>query len=486
MLIATPVESGPLMSLNRLIARDLAVLYLVIGLLGVLPLVLLTPPFQVPDEHQHFFRAYQISELGLRGEVLSGKAGALLPSSLAELVERFLGSRELHSWRKVVSSPLGETLRAISIPLDPSRREFVNFSGAAFYSPLPYLPQAAAIAAGRELGFGPLGLLYAARLANGLAALLFVTFALRVLPIGSMMLFVAGLLPTVLYSFASASPDAATIASAFLFTAIAMRARFLGNWTGKDIILASLLGCVFCSLKPVYAPLLVMGLPAMFESGSAKNVIKAHVAIVASVLSVILLWFLYSSNAFVMIANGANVSEQLRGIMRHPGAFAAAILNTVRLNDWLWLPGIIGYLGWHTIKLPAVMYFMPVTAGLACLPLSEPNTPRTSLLETAWQAILLGSSCLLIFVATYLLWTPVGLDTIEGIQGRYFVPLAGLAAVMLSAMVPPISLNKSWLTLAVLLVMAAEVLFTTIVIANTYEVFCDCQYLRGTLKNQGG
>ena len=29
----------------------------------------------------------------------------------------------------------------------------------------------------------------------------------------------------------------------------------------------------------------------------------------------------------------------------------------------------------------------------------------------------------LIFVALYLTWTPVGMDRIDGIQGRYFIPL---------------------------------------------------------------
>jgi hypothetical protein len=36
-------------------------------LLAALPLVVLTPPFQVPDEPQHFARPFQLSEGRLRG-----------------------------------------------------------------------------------------------------------------------------------------------------------------------------------------------------------------------------------------------------------------------------------------------------------------------------------------------------------------------------------------------------------------------------------
>src|SRR5689334_2713329 len=63
---------------SGILVTDGAVPYFVCGALGVLPLVFLTPPFQVPDEQYHFYRAYQISELSLRGEVRDNLAGAFL------------------------------------------------------------------------------------------------------------------------------------------------------------------------------------------------------------------------------------------------------------------------------------------------------------------------------------------------------------------------------------------------------------------------
>jgi len=63
-----------------------AVICFLLGLLGALPLVVLTPPFQVPDESQHFLRAYQLSELRMRAIVQGGETKAMLPSSLIELI----------------------------------------------------------------------------------------------------------------------------------------------------------------------------------------------------------------------------------------------------------------------------------------------------------------------------------------------------------------------------------------------------------------
>ncbi|WP_158930665.1 DUF2142 domain-containing protein [Acidisphaera sp. S103] len=443
-----------------------------LGLIGVLPLVFLTPPFQVPDEQQHFYRAYQLSELDLRGVVRDGAAGAVLPSSLPELADRFLGTRAIHTDRPVRPTPLRETLKMLAKPLDPTRREFVDFSGAAFYSPLPYLPQAVAIAVGRGLGLGPLGLLYAARLVNGLAALLVAAAALRALPVGNMLLLVFGLLPMAVYEFASASPDAAMISAAFLFTATAMRARFRGRWTWKQVLLACVAGCVFCPLKPVYAPLLVMGLPGVFRRRAAGHVIAVHAVLIATVLGATGLWLAYISSTLVLPVPGASLSQQFAGIVAHPNVFAGTVLNTIEVNGLFYMYGTIGILGWLRIPLPETMYLLPMIAVLMCVMLRHPITPRIGPAEALWQTLLLGTSALLVLIALYLYWTPVGEHVISGVQGRYFLPLAGLAAVTLGAAVPPRPRTLGpLLELVVVLTVATEVVWTSIVVVQAYKVF---------------
>jgi hypothetical protein len=90
----------------------------------------------VPDENQHFYRAYELSELRVRGVVRDGASGAILPSSLIELTDRFLGSRALWPEKPIMAQPLRHTWLALDEPLDPDRREFV-ITSTAHYSPLP-------------------------------------------------------------------------------------------------------------------------------------------------------------------------------------------------------------------------------------------------------------------------------------------------------------------------------------------------------------
>ena len=71
-----------------------ATLMLILGAIGSIPLVLLTPPFQVPDEVQHFYRAFQLSDLRIRAEVQNGISGGTLPDSLPELVKSSVYTRD--------------------------------------------------------------------------------------------------------------------------------------------------------------------------------------------------------------------------------------------------------------------------------------------------------------------------------------------------------------------------------------------------------
>ena len=103
-----------------------ALICFLLGLLGALPLVALTPPFQVPDESQHFLRAYQLSELRIGAIVQDGETKAMLPSSLIELIERFLGTRAVLAPRPITAQPLQQTWMALDWPLEPRRRELVS------------------------------------------------------------------------------------------------------------------------------------------------------------------------------------------------------------------------------------------------------------------------------------------------------------------------------------------------------------------------
>jgi hypothetical protein len=65
--------------------------YALIALLIGFLYLLITPPFQVPDEPNHFFRCYQISEGHLLPERLESQVGGEIPRSLIDTVQEVGG-----------------------------------------------------------------------------------------------------------------------------------------------------------------------------------------------------------------------------------------------------------------------------------------------------------------------------------------------------------------------------------------------------------
>jgi len=399
-------------------------------LLGALPLVILTPPFQVPDEHQHFFRAYQLSEGRARSIVTDGKAGDMLPSSLPELATSFLERLDFHIPRFVTEQPLKAELGArFNRPLDPDRREFVDFTGAAFYSPLPYLPEVAAIGVGRLIGAGPLAMFYMARLANAITTVLLLAWAIRLMPAGQRVALLIALLPMAVFLYGSLSPDSPVIAATFLFTALMTRGCLLGRWTAGEVVTSIASALVFCMLKPVYAPLLLLGLPAAFRRENRKHALAVVALVCGTALGATALWLTYASSAQVLPKPGTNVAEQLAFITGSPSGYARFLYWTL-LRRWPdYYDQTIGLLGWLNVRLPEFAYLLPLAGLVFSIPAQCSQGQRLPHHAVAWIGLLVGVSALLVLTALYLFWTPVGLDDVKGVQGRYFIPLMAPLAV---------------------------------------------------------
>lgn len=448
--------------------RDLTRLYLPVALLVVTALALLTPPFQVPDEQQHFFRAYQISEAHIRSTAQNGESGAVLPSSLIELSADFLGSRAIHTSQPVRPRPLADTLASLAHPLDPDRREFIGFTGAASYWPGAYLAQAVAIAIGRITGLGPLGLLYAARLLNAWTAVALIAAALRLIPTGRRPLVVVALLPMTLYEIASCSADAATIATSFLFTAIAASALATGQWRPASIASATAAALIFCPLKPVYAPLLLLAFPLGRKNASPSapaRSLLAHAIILAAAIGTTIAWLASSPVEAAAPFPNVDPAAQLRFLADHPFRFLHTITLTSEINALPWAEQMIGVLGWLSVHLPWPMLALPAALLLGCTLLQRSDPWRPDAPRAAWLIAIMLAGLSLILLALALLWSPVGDLVGGGAQGRYFIPLAAAGCILIDGLLPllPASLAR-----AITLLALAEAALTIRVVVRAF------------------
>lgn len=401
-------------------------LYAVVGLIFGLLLLTVTPPFQAPDEPSHFCRAYQVSRGGGRPlkNPATGEAGGYLPVSCYQVWTCFADipfntDAKALRWRFEMAAPLA---------LNPQAEQFLDFSSAAIYSPIPYLPAATGMALARWLDLPALGLLYLARLCNLLASILLIYIAIRLTPVLKWCFVIVALLPMFVFQAASLSADSLTLSLTLLFTAGLFAALFgedaSRNW--RAVILLTVIGAMLALSKPFYLPLILLVWLIRPGAGeSRRQWIWKPVLVCGATCAVLVLWsaliapYYHPGRSDVPIAPGA----QAWYVLTHPVQFIITLGVTFRQDLPVIMLSLVGWLGWMDTPLPAVVHIL-AWIFLAGVWLNDPwdqhgfTAARRMIVAAGVVACLIAIGYLL-----YLSFNAVGAPRIEGLQGRYFIPL---------------------------------------------------------------
>ena len=385
----------------------------------------------------------------LWGSASDGHIGGILPSSLPEFVKDSWGTLQLHKIPPLGSHPLVETWAELNRQLSPNRREFVNFSMVS-YSPFPYLPQAVAIASGRYIGVSPSGtdVFRPPRKCGNCCFYHLLVFESTPNFSGRCReaALVAALLPMAQFEYASLAPDAAAIATSFLFTAVALRATVRGSWSPADIIYSIISGIVFCSIKPVYAPLLATGLPAILPFGRKKTpqeifrILVVNAAIVGGVVAVAAGWLASTSYSTVIFDPDPDTKHQIIFIATHPIRYARTIVVDLVHHGIFYVMDTIGILGAWTVYLAPYVYILSIIIFILASAFPVTESPKLPHFAFLWYLGIIVTVFILVDTAIYVLSaSEEGRNTwiIFGVAGRYFLPLGALAAATFTLAISP-------------------------------------------------
>jgi uncharacterized membrane protein len=408
-------------------------LFLLIGPLLYFAYALLTPPFQTPDEHQHLFRAWQLSQFQLFGERLGNAAGGVLPGSLGDAALPEIGSLKPHLDRPLVKRPASEAFSRAT-PVAPGTHDrFYDFRGATIYSPASYAPQIIAIWIGKAGGLSVENIIRLGRMLNAALAIFLIYWALRLTPVGASALLFVALLPMTAASSASFGQDGLIIGGACLLTAAGLRNLFAREPKFSSLAISAAVAIPLALCKIFYLPLaLIGGQPFVGGKFQARR-LWPWMAASALAAALAIVWFRANAAAVVapwpgIPAAGARLAEALR----HPLEFPSVLEHTYVDHGPVLLDTLFEF-GWLNVPSGGVSAFL---CAVACgLVLIAGDTAAAGL---KWQtrAWLIGSamaSALLVSVAAWIYGTPAGMDSIFGLQGRYFIPLI---APLLIALLP--------------------------------------------------
>jgi len=421
---------------RRFASADRSFLWL--GSLGALLFLLLTPPFQVPDEPVHWFRAYQISEGRLTAIRKGASAGAMIPVSMLETRRVWQQGIAFHPEVKV---DLERARRTLALPLEPEKRRFKDTRNVSAYAPVPYLPQALGVWLGRSLGVSPIVLLYFARAANALVAFGLCLLALRLVPFGRWPFFLMLMSPIFGSLRSSASPDATTYSLAFVNLASSLAIACSPSTSGRRtcvIYVASALLLLLSKHAYLFVPL-ALGI-GLWNPAGRGLVLRLLAAAYLPGAFLVAAWLRLAADTLVPTLPGSDPFAQLRLIALDPLGYVALVLVHFASSWPAYVQGLVGALGWMDTPLPrwlAAVYWIAL-ASVTVLA-SEPRRPRP-----AQRLALLALAALgyLVVVTLIYLIMPLGAEEIRGVQSRYLVPLLPFAAFAALALRPSAALER--------------------------------------------
>lgn len=399
------------------IGRDrLALTYLVLMPLCGITLLLTLPPLQMPDELTHLLKAEAISQGDWVAHRLNAHdAGSLLPEGLVRFA--WTANNTVYPPRRPYAfvNLIGDTRARFDGPYVPA-----GYPNTAIYPPFFYFPSAVALGIARVLGAPVFFAYLCVRLAVLLTASFLGACAIAWATRARLLLALLLSLPMDMGLFVSCAQDGVQIATA------ALVAVGLGRCTtDRGLIATALLLGLVIAAKPAYLPLAFLPMTCM---SAGRH--KMRMAVVASCLAMLVplictVLFTHPAKVGFRVADHVAAPVQLMYVVRHPLHAAHILASTLRLMGWTYMRQFVGVLGRLQVDLGAVSDGAAVAALLvaALSGIGKTGKGLVSWRNAATGGILAGS-ILAVFMALYMIWTPVAAPLIEGIQGRYFIPIA--------------------------------------------------------------
>ena len=312
---------------------------------------------------------------------------------------------------------------------------------------LQYLLSAIGITIGRLLGLGTLPVLMLGRLMNLLFFITMIRYAIKTIPICKNVIVMLACLPMTLQQSMSFSYDVYIISVMFVITALALKLAYDKDAPiqPKDLVILTLCFMVCVAVKghayfPMMALLLMVAYARKEDNRRLSKLMLVifGIACVTLVLSVLLQDIVFPSvptyhpgyENYIEWAQSEGYT--LSCILKKPSLIFGIIHETIGEYGYFYVQTFVGNrLGWLEIcfsqRCEFVFYLCVI---FSVIPRKQttvelPRYARVTLISVALVEIAF------VFAGMLLAWTPITTLAIQGVQGRYFIPIMILVMVAL-------------------------------------------------------
>jgi uncharacterized membrane protein len=401
------------------------------------------PPLRGPDEIAHFLRIHSYA----RGQLLpatevDGRKGILLDSELYMQLAFFKNAGERFARNRDKGLRYGEIMQDYPHPgglLEDAEEatRFMPFAGTEGYTPVVYAPYIFAAAIGNVLRLDFPSMLLLMRVLGLIAFTMVAAYAVKLTPALKWAFVLIAMLPVSLYNRSVLSADGAALSSALVITALCFSVvhRYGSTWERSlwmtlcalskqpqiVFVLLELMACRVTGLRRRWRGLALVVMPSLILSPLWILAVSADVA------------------AWRLLEQETHPREHFDPLWKlvymweHPLHFPLAMWTALTVwGDRLWQE-LIGVLGWQDITLPFWTYVV-LTVLLLFVPLQKLNVDDGVRARVAViTGVALVSYVITVYLIFFITYTPLDVDHVRGVQGRYFVIALPMAAIFLAA-----------------------------------------------------
>lgn len=398
-------------------------------------------PGTVPDETYHFEASYKLADyIMLQGPTVDSLPVRADDSALLDGM--------LQSWALGYDKYRSVIDQFAFFVNDASRVAVEPVSSFDWTANPPYikLPSALGIVLATLLNLGSFPLFYLGRFFNLLMFAALAYFAVRITPVGKNAMMVAGLLPMTLHLASSYSYDAGIMGLAFLLTGMCLRAVYgEGLMSRKEKAGIVVVAVLLAPCKVVYTVivLLVILIPRKRFSSTAASARFKAIAIGCALLSVLVFraagLLQMAGVASSSTAEGSRGDEygtfySLSGLVSDPLNTVLLFLRTFDVQGSFYLDTLVGgSLAWFQADLKAPLYI--TVALLFIVVLSAQRSEGDNAVIPSAHRVLCGGLALAgglgVILSMLVGWTFASESVVQGVQGRYFLPLLPMAALII-------------------------------------------------------
>lgn len=402
-------------------------------LLGMIYMFVL-PPFVVPDETAHFLTVYEKSSRLLGEEALDHKGNVLVPS---EKLWGNVGHKTAASRDRYLDFMKGVLGKGGEEEMGSDADKSVSTRPALWQTAGGYFPQIAGVSAARLFHMNSDRILFMGRLFSLLWYCFVMFWAIRLIPFGKTTLFIIGILPMTLQQVVSYNYDSTLLGICFFAVADLLYMKYVKEkilW--YDIALLTFIVVIISLVKFVYLPIIgiTVLIPKEKYGGVAKKRLALGVLAVSSVI-VVLAAKLATLNDIAQpaaeTAGRAAVKMSLSYCLGHPVEMIEICYRTLERQTSGYISQMLATpLGYLDTPLPEIVVYALILillfSILKCGDEVWYEVRDVRRYSAAITILITG----MIMAALLLSWTTEDAVQIDGIQGRYFLPILPLIVVL--------------------------------------------------------